>query len=161
MADSYDFDDVDLFTVGTLGPKGERVFYLQCAAEGSVVSLKLEKQQVAALAEFLDRVLDDLPDAEPGEPPEDLALHEPVVAAWTVGSLGVAYRDEDDNPTRRTVRPLALAFYGRVWLLVSWCELRDDFRSFRLDRMRTLQILGDTFAPEPGKTIDDYLRQNN
>ncbi len=71
------------------------------------------------------------------------------------------YRDEDDKPTQRTVRPLALAFYGRVWLLVSWCELRNDFRSFRLDRIRALQILTDTFVQEPGKTINDYLRQNN
>ncbi len=71
------------------------------------------------------------------------------------------YRDEEDNPSQRTVRPLALAFYGRVWLLVSWCEMRDDFRSFRLDRMRELQVLDATFAPEPGKTIEDYMRQNN
>ncbi|MDH3715596.1 MAG: YafY family transcriptional regulator [Gammaproteobacteria bacterium] len=71
------------------------------------------------------------------------------------------YRDEEDNASQRTVRPLALAFYGRVWLLVSWCEMRDDFRSFRLDRMRTLKILDDTFEPEPGKTIEDYMRQNN
>lgn len=72
-----------------------------------------------------------------------------------------AYRDEDDNASQRTVRPLALAFYGRVWLLVSWCEMRNDFRSFRLDRMQTLDVLPDTFTPEPGKTIDDYMRQNN
>jgi len=71
------------------------------------------------------------------------------------------YHDEDGNPSQRTVRPLALAFYGRVWLLVSWCEMRNDFRSFRLDRMRALQILTETFAPEPGKTIEDYMRQNN
>jgi predicted DNA-binding transcriptional regulator YafY len=72
-----------------------------------------------------------------------------------------AYRDEDDNASQRTVRPLALAFYGRVWLLVSWCEMRNDFRSFRLDRMQTLDVLPDTFTPEPGKTIEDYMRQNN
>ncbi len=71
------------------------------------------------------------------------------------------YEDENDNATARTVRPLALAFYGRVWLLVSWCELRNDFRSFRLDRMRTLQVLTDRFQAEPGKTIDDFLRQRH
>jgi predicted DNA-binding transcriptional regulator YafY len=71
------------------------------------------------------------------------------------------YHDEDDNASQRTVRPLALAFYGRVWLLVSWCEMRNDFRSFRLDRMQTLDVLPDTFMPEPGKTIEDYMRQNN
>lgn len=95
---SFDFDAVDVFTVGTLGPKGERVFYVQSWAEGQLVSLRLEKQQVAALAEYLGRVLDELPDAEDeGDYPSDLDLREPVIAAWTVGSLGVAYRGHDDR----------------------------------------------------------------
>ena len=50
MSASFSFDDVEHFTVGTLGPRGERVFYLQGRAEGELVSLRLEKQQVAALA---------------------------------------------------------------------------------------------------------------
>ncbi|MCP4329261.1 MAG: YafY family transcriptional regulator [Alphaproteobacteria bacterium] len=67
------------------------------------------------------------------------------------------YHDADDNPTERSVRPLGLAFYGPVWLLASWCELRLDFRSFRLDRMENLDILDDTFVPEAGKTIEDFV----
>jgi uncharacterized repeat protein (TIGR03847 family) len=97
MSDSFDFDDLDFLTVGTLGPKGQRVFYLQCRAAGELISLKLEKQQVAALAEYLDRILDDLPAKESTDPPTDLDLREPVVAAWTVGALGVAYTQEDDR----------------------------------------------------------------
>ena len=97
MSDSFSFDDVEYFTVGTLGPRGERVFYLQGRAEGSLVSLRLEKQQVAALADYLHRVLDDLPEVTLGPPPSDLSLREPVVAAWTVGALGVAYADDDDR----------------------------------------------------------------
>lgn len=97
MSDSFDFDDLDFLTVGTLGPKGERIFYLQCRAEGELVSLKLEKQQVAALAEYLDRILEDLPEAESTEPADDLDLREPVVEAWTVGALGVAYAQDDDR----------------------------------------------------------------
>ena len=69
MSDSFNFDSAEIFTVGTLGPKGQRVFYLQCRSESKLVSLKLEKQQVAALAEYLERVLDELPDAIVGEPP--------------------------------------------------------------------------------------------
>ena len=69
-----------------------------------------------------------------------------------------SYSDGEDRKTERTVRPLALAFYGPVWLLVSWCELRQDFRSFRLDRMSELAVLGEGFAAESGKTIQDYLR---
>ena len=71
-----------------------------------------------------------------------------------------AYRDAEGKATARNVRPLALAFYGPVWLLASWCELRHDFRSFRLDRMSGLEVLGETFRPEPGKTIQDFLRRD-
>ena len=63
--------------------------------------------------------------------------------------------------TRRTVRPLALAFYGPVWLLTAWCELRQDFRSFRLDRISDLAVLDERFHPEPGKTLGNMLARDN
>ncbi|MEQ8841196.1 MAG: DUF3090 domain-containing protein [Acidimicrobiales bacterium] len=97
MSESFDFREPDFLTVGTLGPKGQREFYLQARAEGRLVSLKVEKQQVAALADYLDQVLDDLPAAEPGPVPEDLGLREPVVPAFTVGSLGIAYAQDIDR----------------------------------------------------------------
>ena len=70
------------------------------------------------------------------------------------------YRDSDDRPTARAVRPLALFFYGPVWLLAGWCELRQDFRSFRLDRISELAVLDERFRPEPGKTIQDFLKRD-
>jgi predicted DNA-binding transcriptional regulator YafY len=69
----------------------------------------------------------------------------------------MAYRDAGDAETQRTVRPLGLAFFGNRWTLLGWCELREDFRAFRLDRVRELQVLPEHFADEPGKTMDDYL----
>lgn len=97
MTESFDFRELDFLTVGTLGPKGQREFYLQARADGRLVSLKVEKQQVAALADYLDQVLDDLPDAELGPAPDDLGLREPVVPAFTVGSLGIAYAQDVDR----------------------------------------------------------------
>lgn len=99
---SYDFHETDFLTVGTLGPRGQRTFFLQGRGpshdgEPRLVSLRLEKQQVAALADYLDRVLDDLPEGDLGAPPEDLGLREPVVAEFTVAALGVAYAPEDDR----------------------------------------------------------------
>ena len=72
-----------------------------------------------------------------------------------------SYRDGEDRASERTVRPLGLAFYGPVWLLVSWCELRADFRSFRLDRMSELQVLEARYHPEPGKTLQDFLKRDS
>ena len=68
------------------------------------------------------------------------------------------YRDREDRMTDRRVRPLALAFYGPIWLLASWCELRQGFRSFRLDRICDLKILEAQFPVEAGKTLQDFLR---
>jgi len=98
-AESYHFEELEFLTVGTLGPRGQRAFYLQCRGEGQFVSFKIEKQQVAALADYLGRILADLPESDTGEvdDPPDLSLREPVVAAWTIGSMGVAYAEETDR----------------------------------------------------------------
>ena len=67
------------------------------------------------------------------------------------------YRDVNEAETERVTRPLGLFFWGYTWSLTAWCELRSDFRSFRLDRMVDFRILEDTFADEPGRTLDDYF----
>jgi uncharacterized repeat protein (TIGR03847 family) len=95
MNSSFQFDAPERFTTGTVGEPGHRVFYLQAAEEGSVATLRLEKQQVAALAEYLAGILADLPDA--ADEPTDLDLIEPVVAEWVVGSLAVAYEEAADR----------------------------------------------------------------
>lgn len=72
--------------------------------------------------------------------------------------LKLAYRDAEDRPTERIVRPLGLWFWGKVWTLVAWCELRDDFRIFRLDRIAEMTDGGAPFRPERGKTLADFYR---
>ncbi|WP_417667321.1 helix-turn-helix transcriptional regulator [Roseibium sp.] len=72
--------------------------------------------------------------------------------------LGLAYRDADGEASERTIRPLGLWFWGKVWTLVAWCELRDDFRMFRLDRIEDITDQGERFRHEPGKTLKDFYR---
>lgn len=84
------------FLAGTVGPPGARVFYLQASADTAVVSLRLEKQQVAALAEYLAGILADLPTAD-DLVVADTDLIEPVIAEWVVGSLAVAYEESEDR----------------------------------------------------------------
>jgi predicted DNA-binding transcriptional regulator YafY len=59
--------------------------------------------------------------------------------------------------TTRTVRPLGLAFFGPFWMLASWCELRRDFRTFRIERIAALNAKGEPFRDEPGKTMEDFI----
>ena len=71
----------------------------------------------------------------------------------------IDYRREDGGTSQRRVRPLGLYFWGGVWTLASWCELRVDFRMFRLDRMDGLRVLDERFASEPDKSLARLLEK--
>lgn len=68
------------------------------------------------------------------------------------------YTRADGQEARRLVRPLGLFFWGTTWSFGAWCELRDAFRNFRVDRMAAMELTDIPFNQEPGKTLDDYLR---
>jgi uncharacterized repeat protein (TIGR03847 family) len=97
MSTSFDLPSPDIFTTGTVGPPGQRVFYLQVRDDQLVVTLRCEKQQVAALADYFDGLLEDLEPAPYGVATGDLALAEPAVEIWTVGAIGVAYDEPGDR----------------------------------------------------------------
>lgn len=65
------------------------------------------------------------------------------------------YTDEKGAATDRVVRPLGVWFWGNVWTAISWCELREGFRMFRLDRIEELEIL-EKFRPVAGQTLRDF-----
>ncbi len=67
-----------------------------------------------------------------------------------------AYLRLDGQASERQVRPLGLFFWGKVWTLGAWCELRGALRSFRVDRIKNIDD-GDLFDDEPGKTLEDYI----
>ena len=96
MHRSFELDDIEIFTAGAIGPKGKRVFYLQARTLDGTLSFRLEKQQVLALAEYLEAMLVDLPETV-AEAAGELDLDEPVDAEWIIGSLGVAYFETDDR----------------------------------------------------------------
>jgi uncharacterized repeat protein (TIGR03847 family) len=102
MAFDYDLDRVSFITVGAQGPPGARTFFLQAAQGSRVVSLLIEKEQAAALAEALARLLDTLAEDDPEHaanlaPDEtNMALLAPLDPAFRVVQLGVGV-DEDDH----------------------------------------------------------------
>ncbi len=71
----------------------------------------------------------------------------------------IAYRDLKDQVSRRRVRPLVALYWGAVWTLAAWCERRQDFRSFRVDRIEALELLDETFRDETGRTLPDLMRR--
>jgi uncharacterized repeat protein (TIGR03847 family) len=96
MSASFEFTAPDHFTAGAIGPPGERVFYLQSREKGKLVTLKSEKEQVRALAQYLAGLLEKLP-AVATATLKAPALMEPVEAAWIVASIAVGYDEARDR----------------------------------------------------------------
>jgi predicted DNA-binding transcriptional regulator YafY len=70
----------------------------------------------------------------------------------------ISYRDLSEKASERTVRPLGCFYWGKVWTLAAWCEQRNDFRSFRVDRVTYVRRLDEPFRDEPGRTLADLVR---
>ncbi|QLC73591.1 YafY family transcriptional regulator [Pseudomonas sp. LPB0260] len=75
-------------------------------------------------------------------------------------TLQLSYCSETRQTTERRVRPLGLFFWGQAWTLCGWCELRNDFRNFRVDRVLTLLDTGEAFTPAAGQRLEDYLARH-
>ena len=71
--------------------------------------------------------------------------------------LHLRYLDAAGQVSARIVRPLGLDHWGMVWTRTAWCELREDFRAFRIDRLRGCEVLPARFRPEAGRRMEDYL----
>lgn len=101
------------------------------------------------------------------------AIPTPAPIPWTVSfseirecirarrKIHLLYSDEKQNNTSRSIQPLALFFFSPVWLLASWCEKRQSFRNFRLDRIKTLIVSEEVFEDNQSKNLAAYMAQEN
>ena len=71
--------------------------------------------------------------------------------------LVISYVDEEGRRTQRTIRPIAMAYYVDVTLVGAWCELRNDFRHFRVDRILNSQLLDDRFSADSSRLTAEWL----
>lgn len=92
--------------------------------------------------------------AQPAPPP---ALGSIRRAITQRRKLALEYRSLLEKRSERVVRPLGLTNFGTVWLLTAWCELRGDFRDFRVDRIERLELQSGRFETEAGRSFEDYL----
>ncbi|WP_436399477.1 helix-turn-helix transcriptional regulator [Roseobacter sp. S98] len=125
------------------------------------------KAAALSLAEKVDAVLPEqvVADADAWKfavyPFADAArgfAHMPTVRAAIRArqKLRLTYTSIGGAVTMRTVRPLHMEYWGRVWTLTVWCELREAHRVFRVDLIQTAEALPELFVDEPGKTLADY-----
>ncbi|QXP83916.1 YafY family protein [Methylococcus sp. Mc7] len=73
--------------------------------------------------------------------------------------LYFGYCRADGEQSRRRIRPLGLYFWGNVWSLAGWCELREDFRNFRLDRMQAILMENESFEDGAGQSLQDFIKR--
>jgi len=74
--------------------------------------------------------------------------------------LRMTYRAKArDADTVREVEPLGVTYHNAAWYLVAWCRLRRDFRYFKIERLRALEVLEQKFAPRPDFSLRDHLRE--
>ena len=97
MSDYYEFDETDAFTTGALGQPGQRTFVIQVRADGSRFTMKCEKQQVAALSQYIRQLLADAPEVRERPMDEMLQLSQPQEVNFTVGTVGIAYDPRNDR----------------------------------------------------------------
>jgi predicted DNA-binding transcriptional regulator YafY len=149
----FDRAELEAVVLGTRMARAWGGARLAAAAEEAL--RKIEAVLPAALRERVDRTRLYAPGLRVTDAQRaDLdRLHAAIDAGERIG---FAYTAEGGAETERVVRPLGLFFWGGVWTLGAWCELRQDFRAFRVDRMASLAA-GQKFPREPGRGLADYL----
>jgi predicted DNA-binding transcriptional regulator YafY len=153
------------------------LMFTQDEAKALVASVRLAQPRLdAALALQAEAALSKILAVLPGPAraaAESLAVYAPPVGPDSatrarLESLRVAaegrqkvrlrYLDLKGQLSDRLVRPLGCFYWGEVWTLAAWCEAREGFRNFRVDRIQDLGVLDQRFRDEPGKTLADLFR---
>lgn len=98
MSASFELDPTERLTAGAVGEPGERTFFIQAEAAGTLVTLLAEKEQVRLLAEAATQLLGQLPPGDEGDAPvgEVLELTPPLTPEWRVGEMSIEF-DEERN----------------------------------------------------------------
>ncbi|CAB4324586.1 unannotated protein [freshwater metagenome] len=97
MSNSFEFDEPDVVVPGTSGRPGQRTFFLQVIDQSRICSFKVEKQQVAALCEYLEGILTELPRLTGDQIVATPNALEPLGILWVVGRISVAYEEATDR----------------------------------------------------------------
>ena len=145
-----ELNPTEFITVGTIGPKGQRVFHLQAAQGTQVVTLTIEKEQAWALSEALRELCEDLDERYPpveSKTPEpgsaDMELREPIEPMFRVAQMGLGY-DEDRNMVVLVAQELVAVEQGvdpesvEPGVVRMWCT-REQMRALSATAMAAVQ----------------------
>jgi predicted DNA-binding transcriptional regulator YafY len=90
--------------------------------------------------------------------PSDVNINEKLKSAIkTKFQVSISYSSLDDQNTEREIWPLGLVYWGKVWTLVAWCLLRQDYRVFRLDKITQLNLATKQFQTTNSLSLQHYM----
>jgi predicted DNA-binding transcriptional regulator YafY len=147
-------DEMEALLVGMRLLRRTRDPGLQTAAE-QVLS-KLAAVVPESLREQLDRAPFHVSDGDAREP-RAISLAELRVAIREARKLRILYRTGSGAASARVIRPVAVEYYVEATLICAWCELRNDYRHFRADRIERAEVLADTFLHEKQRLLSGWL----
>ena len=150
----FSADEVEAMLVGMRLLRRTRDLGLHQAAE-SVLS-KLAAVLPAPLRGTLDAPPFHVSEGDAREPGA-ISLAELRVAIREANKLRIRYRDGHGAASERVIRPVAIEYYVEATLVCGWCELRDDYRHFRADRIEAAAVLPESFAAERKRLLDGWL----
>ncbi|GAB4523628.1 MAG: DUF3090 domain-containing protein [Anaerolineae bacterium] len=149
-----ELNPVDFITIGTIGPKGKRVFYLQAGYGKQVISLVIEKEQSWALSEAIQELIDDLEtrydtdtSADLDISQVDMDLREPIDPIFRVSQMGLGYDEEQDRivlvaqelvPNLEDEEIGGLTPENEPGIVRLWCT-REQMRALSLQAMETVK----------------------
>jgi predicted DNA-binding transcriptional regulator YafY len=149
---TFNEEEIEALVLGARVVQGYADPALARAADAALAKIEMVLPEATRARVSTTRLL--APRMRPGATAGPLGLVREALRSRR--KLELQYRDEKGDHTKRAVRPLAVAFWGKIWTLAAWCELRDGFRSFRLDRIARAD-LGAPFKDEPGQGLDDFI----
>lgn len=151
-------DEIDAIAVGARHARRLRDPKLQQAAESVLAKV------TAVVPEGLQSYL-RLPPfyVSEGSAPAvtGIDLAEVRDAIHSARKIAIEYVDERDHRTARTIWPIAMAYYVDVTVIAAWCELRQDFRHFRADRIDSARFLDDRFTSESARLSAQWMALNH
>ncbi|HEY6407051.1 MAG TPA: YafY family protein [Ktedonobacteraceae bacterium] len=156
-------DEALALTLGLLAARRLGMAMAAPAVEGALAKIdrvlpEALRERVQAVQETL--VLDSIPSEGYRSSPDSSVVLTLSIATQQEKRVWMRYHSGQAEETRRTVDPYGLIFHAGLWYAVGYCHLRQDLRTFRLDRVLQAEPLEETFTRPPNFNGLDYLRRS-